>query len=62
MYKIIKNSAGKFDLIELATEQVVGVFDDHGAAKKQYNRFKGGVAFNGWTPSFFLINVMEYTK
>jgi hypothetical protein len=55
MYKIKKNEAGEFDLIELATENLIDSFKEHSVARKMYNAFKGGRGFNGWTPAFFLI-------
>lgn len=57
MYKIVKNKKGKFELIELATEQIIDVYDEYSLAKKEYNRFKGGQGFSGWTPAFVLISM-----
>lgn len=56
MYKIAKNKKGMFELIELATEHVINVYEDHSSAKKDYNGFKGGKGFAGWTPAFMLIS------
>jgi len=55
MYKISRNNNGKFELIEIESQLVINEYDDYNEAKSWYSKLKKGVAFEGWTPSFFLI-------
>ena len=55
MYKIEKNKVTEeFSLYEISTGITLGIFSEHGNAKKVYNFMKNGGAFNGWTPTFIL--------
>lgn len=62
MYKILKNKDGKFDLIEIASEHLIDVYETHAEAKVRYNQLKGGQAFAGWTPEFILQSVRDFYK
>lgn len=56
-YKVTKNKDNEqFEVIELATEQVLYSSPDHDEAYEHYRFWKEGGAFGygGWTPAFVL--------
>lgn len=55
MYKIQKNDCGKFEVIEIASELVYGIFDEYKDAQSIYKKLKSSKGFEGFTPKFFLI-------
>jgi hypothetical protein len=53
MYKVI-TFKGKFNVFEINSEQILYTCNTHKEAKKLCNKLKNNIAFEGWTPSFFL--------
>lgn len=58
LYRILHDkNQNKWNVFEIRTEQVVKSCDNEEQAKRALKKFKGAFGFNGWTPSFFLIDV-----
>lgn len=57
-YKIVKNG-DQFEIHELLSEQKISTHPSHEDATKRYRFLKKGGAFNGFTPSFFLISFKD---
>jgi len=61
-YKIINNPNNVFNVIETATNQIIGAFGTQEEAK-DYMRFLNLVgAFDGFTPSFLVKKVENFGK
>ena len=60
-YKLMNNAIDNSctDVYEKATEQVIKTFKDRSDARNFMRSMNLGGAFDGWTPSFFLIDVMK---
>lgn len=61
MYKLLKNKKTfKFDVVENDTTLVVFSCGDHDVAYEIYKNLNKGFAFDGFTPSFFVISLVNY--
>ena len=55
-YKLRKNHETLYyELVEIDTDQIIMIFDDHEIAYDKYKHLKSGNGFEGNTPNFFLI-------
>jgi diaminopimelate decarboxylase len=52
-YKI-KSNNNLFEVVETATNQIVGKFADQKAAKELLRHLNLGGGFDGWSPTFIL--------
>jgi hypothetical protein len=53
MYKLQKQN-NTFDVVELASGNLIKSFKTHDEANNLYRRLKNGIGFEGWTPAFVL--------
>lgn len=60
-YKIQKNQ-DQFDILETQTNQIIESHKMQQDAKKRVKHFNFGGGFDGWTPSFFMIDVKYLIK
>lgn len=60
-YKLSENIKDKsiYDVFETATEQVITSCSDFSKARKVMRHLNLGGSFDGWTPSFFLVDVSK---
>lgn len=63
-YKLVEDTVNKslYNVFEKNTEQVVGSFKDFREARKFLRHLNLGGSFDGWTPSFFLVDVSKIVK
>ena len=54
MYKLQKQQ-NTFDVVELASGNLMKSFKTHDEANSFYHRLKDGIGFEGWTPAFVLL-------
>ena len=58
-YKML-NDLGKYKVLEVATEQSVGIFETQTEARKFLRHLNLGGGFDGWSPSFMLRDMSTY--
>jgi hypothetical protein len=63
-YNLVEGRADKslYDILETTTDQVVKSFpgDKFSEAREFMKSLNFGAAFDGWTPSFFLVDTSKY--
>ena len=65
MNYFVKRDSSSYNVVEKATDHVVGSYARHDDAKNTSKRLNSGVAFDGWTPAFILQsgkNLFEKSK